>query len=409
MKDLRYLMKKVYIEKNKCCACGVCAFICPKQAISMECDDLGFIFPVINQNLCVDCGACIKACSYNKGKKMLPSSCYAGISADKVRMMQSSSGGIFSGLASEFLKDGVVCGAAIQFNDHNRAEIKHILIDDIADLKEIQGSKYVQSYMWKCLSDMRDALKDGKKVLFSGTPCQVDGIKFLFEKYLGTQLYTIDIICHGVPNQQFFNDYLKQYKEKNGIKLAKFDFRNKRFGWGLDGIAVGTNGKELKVTTENSSYYRYFLNGEIYRENCYNCPYACQGRVGDITIGDYWGVEKYDPQLLDSNGGQFSKENGISCILINSKAGEQLIKDYGKKIDMEPVEIEHVLIVNTQLREPARYSKVRNKIFSLYQNNGYVSVEAFYRKQMLWKKVKNAIKKRIPKLIKVIGKKVLYR
>lgn len=292
------------------------------------------------------------------------------------------------------------------FFDQGIVNVQHILIDNVNDLEMLQGSKYVQSSMWMCLEDMKSALAQGKKVLFSGTPCQVDGVKSLFRKYLGVQLFTIDIICHGVPNQKIFNDYLKEYQNKHEIVLTKFDFRNKKYGWGRAGVAQGED-FESKVTTENSSYYRYFLDGEIHRDNCYNCSYACKNRVGDITIGDYWGVERYDSQLLDINGGKFSKEKGISCIFVNSEAGKQLLNDYGAKIFMTPIDVENALVVNTQLRESPKFSNKRKKILSVYQKKGYQGVETLFKKQIMLERIKRGIKRFIPESMKRIIKKIL--
>lgn len=406
-------MEQVFNDKAHCCGCGSCFSICPQKAISMECDSYGFIYPKIDKNRCIDCGACRKICTFHAVKEDKDCQCYAAINIDEEEMMKSTSGGTFAGIASRFLDDGDVCGVKASFHDGN-IEVKHALIDDKSELKMLQGSKYVQSHMWYCIDDLRNALKSGRKVLFSGTPCQVAGIKSLFSKYVGTQLFTIDIICHGVPSQKLFNDYINKFQEKNKVRLIKFDFRNKKFGWGLDGLAVGKElegkgYKKIKISPDNSSYYRFFLGAETYRESCYQCPYACKNRVGDITIGDYWGVEKYDPQLLRENGGAFEENKGVSCLLINTDFGQELIKKYGNKIRYFPIKIENVMKINTQLHEPAKHSRLRTDLLEAYRKSGYLGVHKIYEKICFKTNLKMKIKKIVPKKIWSVGKTILKK
>ena len=199
--------RSLYYLKGACSGCGVCVNVCPEGAIVLKEDDLGFYYPHIDKNLCICCGKCIQFCAFGKEKNDVPIRCYAGMNLNAEQRMLSASAGIFSAVATAFLKnDGVVCGAAMNFCS-GKARIQHILIDTIDDLPQLQGSKYVQSDVLNCYYDMQAALKSGKKVLFSGTPCQIAGVKSLFKKY-ENQLYTMDIICHGVPSQRFFNDYL---------------------------------------------------------------------------------------------------------------------------------------------------------------------------------------------------------
>ena len=406
-------MEKVYVDHAHCCGCGGCAEVCPKHAISMECDQYGFIYPKIDISKCVDCGICKKSCAFHALGAETKSRCYAAVNANEEELMRSTSGGVFAGIASAFLKDGVVCGAGSFFDDGN-LKVKHILIERETDLKILQGSKYVQSHMWYCISSLREALKSGKKVLFSGTPCQVACIKSIFNKYIGKQLYTIDIICHGVPSQKMLNEYLRGFQEKNKIKLTKFDFRNKKYGWGREGLAAGTGiddkkQKQIKISPETSSYYRFFMSGEICRESCYHCPYACVNRVGDLTIGDYWGVEQYDPQLLHENGGELETHKGISCLLINTDAGQKLLDSYGQTIKRFPISIENVMKINTQLREPAKHTKLRNKLLKEFHKEGYLKIEKIYQNICFKENLKRTIKRFIPQRVRLFGKKILKK
>ena len=404
-------MEKVYSDRAHCCGCGVCSTVCLQKAITMECDNYGFIYPQIDKEKCIDCGACKKICAFYSKNEKNELKCYAAVNIDEEELMKSTSGGIFSGIASMFLNDGVVCGVKASFNE-NTVDVRHILINNESQLKELQGSKYVQSYMWHCINDMRKALNSGQKVLFSGTPCQVAGIKSCFKTYLGTQLFTIDIICHGVPSQKLFSEYIKKFQKEKKIQIEKFDFRNKQYSWGLDGLAIGKEldgqeRKKIKISPQNSSYYRFFLNAEIYRESCYHCPYACKNRVGDITIGDYWGVDKFDLQLLHENGGEFEKNKGISCLLINTQAGEELVHKYGNKIKSFPIKIENVMEINTQLREPAQHSRLRKKLMEAYKKNGYSGIEKIYKKISFMVNIKMQMKRIIPEKIWNIAKSIL--
>lgn len=380
-------MLNLYKEKAQCCGCGICSFVCPQHAISMQADAMGFVYPVINQTLCIDCSACAKNCSY--GKEIIPDTlaCYAGMNTNDAQLQHSASGGIFSAIASEFLQDGLLCGATMTL-DNGIAIVRH---EFGSDIRKFQGSKYVQSDLLPCLDAIGNALRSGKKVLFCGTPCQVHAVRSLFRNHLD-RLFAIDIICHGVPNQQFFNDYLSLYQKENKFQLVHFDFRNKQYGWGLKGKATDSYGKHHVITPVNCSYYKYFLEGEIYRDSCYNCPYACMQRPGDLTIGDYWGIEKYNSELLAKNGGEFSAKKGVSCLLVNNSRGEELLRKYGRHILTAPVDIQNILIINTQLREPAQHSPKRSKIFNAYQQNGYAGVQRIFRREMGIKKVRKLVK-----------------
>lgn len=380
-----------------CCGCGACVVRCPQNAISIMENEYGFTYPSIDSNRCIDCEACKNICSFNNEKIVHKFKCYASGNQNDDLLMKSASGGVFSAIAYNFIKEGgYVCGSA-SFFKNGKASVEHIIINQLEDLYQLQGSKYVQSNTVDCFKEIGKLLKNGSKVLFSGTPCQVDAVKALYKKYSGISLFTIDIICHGVPSQSFFNGYLKEYQKKKKSELYYIDFRNKKYGWGLTGIAKFKDGHEETITPEKSSYYRYFLDGEIYRENCYKCPYANLNRVGDMTIGDYWGVEKYSPELLEK--GNLFKEKGISCLLTNNDAGEKLLFEYGTQLVTYPVQIDKILKINTQLKEPAKHSEKRQIILKKFRYKGYGEVEKAFNRALVWGKMKSMIKNIIKKVI----------
>ncbi len=396
-------MDKVYYSSADCCGCGICMITCPKNAISMKCDEKGFVYPAINSSSCVDCGACKRICSFIKRKKAdIGESylgCYAACNKNHNELHQSTSGGVFSAVAHSFLEQGgVVAGACMELKNR-KVHVYHKLIDTKEELPDLQGSKYVQSNLWECVDKMEALLNAGKNVLFSGTPCQVDAIKGKFSKYLETQLFTIDVVCHGVPNKSFFESFLEEYQKRENLKLKKIIFRDKKNGWGHKGSLVTEDNRIIAFTRGGFSFYNYFIEGEISRESCYFCPYACLERVGDITVGDYWGIKNYDPQLLTENGGAFDFKMGVSCLIVNNTRGEELLKRFGSNLQKAPIQIQHIMQINTQLREPSKHTKLRNKIFSLYIKQGYCAVEKLFERQMLYKKIKKKIKTFIPKIL----------
>lgn len=407
-------MITLYSEEKACCGCGGCASVCPKNAILMKKNQDGFLFPEINQEECIECGLCRKTCAYQGEHNLcMPIESYAAANKDWKLLEQSTSGGIFSAIAEELINsDGYVCGAAIDF-ENSMAIVKHAIFNSKENLYKLQKSKYVQSSTNKVYKEVRELLKSGKEVLFSGTPCQVEEMKKVAGKNV-EKLYTVDIICHGVPSEDFFNEYLKCEAEKKKIEINSFEFRNKRYGWGLDGNISGITeqGKkiEMVINPECSSYYHYFLSGEIYRESCYVCPYADNRRTGDLTIGDYWGIEENNPELLIENSGPLESKKGISCLMVNTAQGKKLIEKFGKKIEKYPVIYSNITMTNAQLNHPASHTEIRNKIFESYRENGYAEIERMFEKyrsrQEKMKKIKKGVKRVLPdKIVCIIKNK----
>jgi len=400
-------MNQIYSDKSKCCGCGACVAACPKNAIYMENDIGGSPYPVIDTEICIDCKRCVEVCQYHQQishSQVIRS--YALQNIDESQLNRSSSGGAFSALSAQFLADGgIVCGA-VEFLDIESIKVEHRLIEHIEDLPFVQGSKYVQSDLTKVFRIMREALSVGKKILFSGTPCQVAAVRSLFKKY-EEQLFCVDLICHGTPGQKLFTDYLNYLGDKNGGKVIKYTFRDKELGWNaLQGhcLVEKADGSTYRLsTTRNDSYYGLFMDGEIYRDSCYVCPYAEPNRIGDITVGDYWGIDKQNPELLTVNGGPFEKQKGISCLLVNTDKGEKLLQRAKERLLIKEVALEGVMARNTQLRCPATHTKVRDTVISAYGAKGYDGVEHVYKSYYIRKKSKNAIKIILIKIKRLLG------
>lgn len=373
----------LFEDKKDCCGCSACANICPKQAINMEKDEYGFTYPKIDENKCIKCGLCKKTCAYKKELlKNNNQTCYAGSTKEEKVLLKSSSGGIFTTIATEFIEDnGIVYGCALEKANDSLIP-HHIRVEKKEDLKKLQGSKYVQSQMENIYKLIKNDLENNKKVLFSGTPCQVDALKvFLGKKY--DTLFTIDIICHGVPSTALFQDYLKFMEKEIHGEIKDIIFRDKSEGWGINIgkiTYIDKKGKEKYkfFKSHTSSYYNLFLTSKIYRENCYTCKYAGQNRISDMTIGDYWGIEKEHPEYIQENGGNLIPQKGVSCIIINSQKGKELLEKYNEKIELHKSSIEKIARENSQLNHPSLYSKEREIILEKYKTGGYKAVDKWF-------------------------------
>ena len=397
----------------ECCGCGSCVDLCPKQAINLIEDQYGFLYPLINQELCIDCGKCRSNCAFQKAHDgNEPIKVFAALLKDNEKLKLSASGGLFYCLAKKILgMNGVVYGSAMKYYD-GKLNVEHIRVDKIEDLGLIQGSKYVQSKTVNILRYVMDDVKSGKNVLFSGTPCQVDGLRSLLRYKEYPNLYTVDIICHGVPNLKLFQAYIANEERKYNGSIVNYTFRDKTIGWGLYGrIDYIKNGKKkTKYINPNlSSYYRLFLNSEIYRDSCYRCKYTTKKRTGDITLGDYWGIEKMHPEFLMENGGKFNLKLGVSCVLLNTEKAMELFSKIEDDLIFETSTFENISKGNEQLKHPSRHTDARNQILDLYVKNGYSSVDDWYYKSLGLKKYQIRIWGMIPNSVKTIIKRIMHK
>ena len=326
---------------SKCSGCSACMNVCPVNAITMKEDEEGFFMPCVDEDVCIDCGKCFSICpEMNTKYDNDPSPKIIAAMAKSDVRMKSSSGGMFTLFAEYFFEQGgYVCGAV--FDDDFR--LSHIMTGDPSQLDRLRGSKYVQSSTGFCYRDVKTALEQESKVLFTGTPCQVAGLKaFLGKDYDG--LYTVDILCHGVPSQKLFDRYLSETIAKldedgNKRRLNKVLFRDKKIGWKCQTMHLGFENADdyEKSLTDGDMFEFIFHRNMALRKSCSNCPFAEFPRQGDISMGDFWGISKIDKSMLD--------KKGTSLVTINSAKGEQLfasvsdrLKRY-KQINMAPSEI----------------------------------------------------------------------
>ncbi|EPB8190227.1 Coenzyme F420 hydrogenase/dehydrogenase, beta subunit C-terminal domain [Clostridium perfringens] len=404
MISLERKIPNLFDEKKDCCGCGACLNICPKNAISMEEDQYGFKYPKIDETLCIGCHLCKKVCAFqNTEEDNSPIETFAAVSKDKIQLHQSASGGIFAAIAQQHInEEGVVFGAAFD----KKWNVCHIGIERFDELKMLQGSKYVQSDTKETFREAKELLELGKKVLYSGTPCQIAGLKkFLNKEY--SNLLTIDIICHGVPNNKMFKEYLNQIEQKENGKVVKFVFRDKRIGWGKNGsVEIKKQDKLInkKIWESTSSYLYYFTQSWIYRENCYLCKYASLHRPADITLGDYWGIEKEHPEYIAKS--EWDESKGISVVIANTNKGLELLKSLPEYLELRESSFEKASSNNGQLKKPSTPGK-REEILSEYLSNGWNGLEKRFNKKIGIKKYKSQLISYIPKSLKKYLKRVL--
>lgn len=399
----------LFEDKDKCCACGACAAICPKQAIEMKTDEYGFLYPVIDNDKCIGCGACKKVCGYSSPEKMdSPKKVLAAAGKNSELIEKSASGAVFAVIAEQFLSEqGMVYGAALVY-DGEELKAMHIGIDDKNDLYKLQGSKYVQSFMGETYKKVKNDLDNGRKVLFSGTPCQINGLNsFLKKEY--DNLLTIDIICHGVPNNQWFQEYLKIFENKLKGKIYNYHFRDKKFGQGyhtkIEYSDKSGNNRIYHCDGNLTSYLYYFLRAEMNRPNCYTCPFAGKNRVSDITLGDFWGINKIHSEELVKN--KMTDDKGVSCILVNTEKGEKALEAVNTKLVSFESEFDNVSKYNRQLIAPSQSNGERQSLMELYKRGGYIQIENNFRKKKIIYRVYHRIKALIPKGIRKKIKKAI--
>lgn len=377
---------KLAQDKNLCCGCAACAQICPKNAITMQEDQYGAIYPQINFEKCIGCHLCERTCMYqNKvDRSNEPCATYAVQLKDENIVQNSSSGGAFAALAETILEQGGVVFGCMMKQAEQALLPEHDMIDCLEDLPKLQGSKYVKSDTSMVYQNVRKQLASGRMVLFSGTPCQVDGLRCFLQGKNYENLLTVDLICHGTPSTKFFKDYLLN-KEKKG-KICGFEFRNKDKGWGQFDYCCTIQKKGErhieKRPSSRSSYYWAFLNGMIYRENCYSCPYASLRRVSDITLGDWWGIEQEYPHLFKENDGFLERKRGVSCVLINTPQGQSWLNKCSDKIMCCETDTMKLAKYNKQLNRPSQMPESYRTTMEAYAELGYVAIDKLYKSKI---------------------------
>ena len=390
------------IEKSSLCtACGACVQKCPRQCITLYKDENGFLYPKIQLEECVNCGLCERICPIGDCSQSISSKpdLYACTNKDNSMLLQETSGGVFGVIATHVLDmGGIVYGCA--YVGHLQAT--HVRVDNKNLLPSLFGSKYVQSNTCNTFKECEKDLKNGKYVLYSGTPCQIAGLrKYLQKEYFN--LLTIDIICHGVASQSYFDKFIAFLEERNQAVCIDYNFRSKEnSGWSCAGIArfKRKNGETFnkKQFYFSNYYYYYYLSCAIYRESCYTCQYTNLNRVGDFTLGDCWGAEgqKFDFDITD----------GCSIVLLNTEKAKNVFKELN--IYSANINTTFALVNNAQLREPSRYTKLREVFLREYPECSAEEIQKRFKQRFRIARIKARIKYFVPEKIKKILLKYRY-
>ena len=353
------------LDKKDCCGCTACLSVCPKQCISMERDEEGFLYPAIDRGQCINCGLCEKVCPMSHPiYENETQAVYATYVKDVKQRTQSTSGGIFYAIARWVIgQGGIVYGAAFDED----FKLRHVGVESLEELQKLRGSKYLQSDLGHIFCDVRKHLKENRWVYFVGVGCQVAGLySFLRRKY--DTLITSDLVCHGVPSQLMFDWHLNFLREKEKGKITSYFFRDYK-GWG--GCETYTyvsyfSGKEetRRLYGYSLSPYLYsFMYGYTHRYSCYGCRFAKIPRQGDITLADYWGVADYFSDL------DYTK--GVSLVLINNVKGAKVWDAIKNQLEYRPSSVSDAAKKNGNLIHGTKMPEIRKFCYTLVREKGY--------------------------------------
>lgn len=357
------------VDKSQCCGCTACANVCTHKAIIMQPDNLGFLYPFVNKEKCVECGLCEKVCgfdgNYNKELNFPVPKAYAVRHKDMHEVETSRSGAVFTALSDWILlQNGIIYGAG--YTSHFRVVHKRAVSK--TECAEFKGSKYVQSDLGTSFLHIKEDLQKGYMVLFSGTPCQTSGLRL----YLTTlridisNLYMVDVVCHGVPSPYIWRDYLLYIEKKWGKEVIAVDFRNKsKFGW----AAHKESFKFRDSIVYLQSYTYLFYQHIMFRDSCGACHFTNLQRPSDVTIADFWGWEKIVP-LFNAD------DKGVSLALINTEKGEELFRMLSSHVTAIKTDIRDCMQPN--LQHPSKIHSARRQFEDDYAKYGFVYVARKY-------------------------------
>lgn len=345
-------------DKSSCCGCEACRNVCPRQCITMQEDREGFVYPEVDATACVDCGLCETVCPVlHPGQRRLPVEAYAARNCDESVRLASSSGGVFTRLAEWILdRGGVVFGA--RFNE--KWEVVHDYAETREALTRFRGSKYVQSRIGDTYRQAERFLKEGRMVLFTGTSCQIAGLKrFLRREY--ENLLAVDVVCHGVPSPKVWRRYLEDITGGIPESISSVSFRDKQEGWRNFSLKVECTNKIHRENLRIDLFFRLFLENLTLRPSCHSCPSKGGGSCSDMTLGDFWGIERVDPA--------FDDDRGCSVVLVYNPVWKSVLEG----VDIRCVTYDQVLPGNPSIECSVRSSINRNYLFRLLDRGRHVA------------------------------------
>lgn len=384
------------INKSKCSGCHACQSVCPKNCISMESDDEGFLYPVVNKKLCINCTLCEKACPIIHNKKSNNSPvAYAAYNQDEKIRLDSSSGGVFTLIAEDIInRGGVVFGAC--FNE--KFHVIHDYVETIADLSKFRGSKYVQSKIGDTYKKAKEFLDGGRSVLFTGTPCQIGGLK----AYLKTDydnLICQDIICHGVPSPKVWHQYVKFREKRAGSPARRIALRYKNEGWKRYSVLfLFNNETEYHQTLDRDLMMSAFLRNACLRPSCYDCNFKTMNHASDITLADFWGVQSILPNMDD--------DKGTSLFIIQSSKGQEIFDGIKDKMIYQETDINEAVKYNSSMIKSAPLNPKRVGFLKDIDTIEFDKVVEKYCSDSFTLKCKKIIYRVLSKIKRTIEKKV---
>lgn len=346
-------------KKEDCTGCHGCYNVCPKKCIDMNFDEEGFLYPSVDLDKCVECGLCEKVCpiihTVEVENEPIAIGCY---NKDEKIRMESSSGGIFTLLSELIIQSGgVVFGAEFDENFN----VRHSYVDNMQDLQKFRGSKYVQSTIGNSYYDTKKFLEQGRQVLFSGTPCQIAGLKRYLQKDYDN-LICQDIVCHGVPSTYVWEHY-KMFIA-SGRKISDIKFRDKSTGWKTYSLQIDfDDGSSYKDIGNENSYIKGFVRDFYLRSSCYECKYKTLHRESDITLADFWGIEANVPELDDNKG--------TSLIFVNSDRGREYFEKIKENVIFKVVDIYKSVTFNPSAYRSCTYTRKKKIFYKKYKVNDF--------------------------------------
>lgn len=374
-------------DKSLCSGCGACFAVCPPSAIEMITDEKGFLHPKVILGKCVGCGICEKSCPVMSPKKAESLKKAVGAyNINEKNRKESSSGGVFTLLAQKVIEQGgIVYGAAF---DETFRKVRHIGVEDMEGISALRGSKYVQSTAYPVFADIKNHLKSGRKVLFCGTPCQVEGLRgYLAKRY--HDLLCVDMICHGVPSPKVWEKYISAQEKKAGAAAISVSFTDKTNGWANRSMKLCfENGVVMTTPHSKDNFMKAFSANISLRESCGNCVAKKIDRLSDITIADFWGVNRLSPELYDGDG--------TSLLIIHTEKGDKAVNAIGEKVKIADADLSAALKINSAATESAKLHKDREEFFASLEHTGFDETVCRLVKQK--KSIKTVVKAILSKI-----------